>query len=232
MKTIHCEVCSDTAVELLSQNLCRQNKTICTACYHYSRTIIYSIKLVVLINTESTTINQSRWTYCIKRTHISCNKNMRKLTLLYLFIFVVANNFTKMRICVYLSMIKIKTQVSSCVSPAGRGGREGGDKGRKGGVLSDQEKWKWNESLRYLKRKFGFPELQADRTTEKGRCSNMLVSWRTFLNLTVDHLYFVSLLFLQLLLYFHFAFSQSIVFVSSCQSSVHLCFPPSLTLKL
>lgn len=47
-----------------------------------------------------------------------------------------------------------------------RGVREGVVKGRKGGVLSDQEKWKWNDSLEYLKRKFGLSELLADGTTE------------------------------------------------------------------
>lgn len=34
--------------------------------------------------------------------------------------------------------------------------------------LSDQEKWKWNESVEYLKRKFGLLELLADRTTGRG----------------------------------------------------------------
>lgn len=49
----------------------------------------------------------------------------------------------------------------------GDGDEEGVDKGRKGGVLSEQEKWKWNESLEYLKRKFGDSELLADGTTEE-----------------------------------------------------------------
>lgn len=50
---------------------------------------------------------------------------------------------------------------------AGLGAQEGVDKGRKGGVVTDQEKWKWNKAPGYLKRKFGLLEPLADGTTEK-----------------------------------------------------------------
>lgn len=57
-----------------------------------------------------------------------------------------------------------KKKQLSAQKAEGRGGRELVDKGRKGGVWFAQEKWKWNESLEYLKRKFGL------RAVDRQRC--------------------------------------------------------------
>lgn len=74
-----------------------------------------------------------------------------------------------------------------------------------------QEKWKWNESVEYLKRKFGVPELLADGTAEDDAGSTQTRRWaarhlgKSFLNFSNTESNDEPCVW-QLLVYTHFAF--------------------------